>query len=287
MKLLMDKALEEMKEEGCDMAVLGGQRQRYEYWGFTPCGITVELYFNKSNIKHSNIELSGGYEFGELDENCTEDLDKAISLHNGQKVHAIRERKDFPDISRSWSSRVLFIRKNSEFCGYLCVSSNGEKISEIVLTNPIDIDKVVISYMKNFSLNKLQVDLNVLKTQEFMNLSRFCEDYSIKSSCNIYVINYEKVIKAFMNLKNSLSPLTDGVLVLQIEDKGKYRIEVKTGAVTVGETDEAFDIVLSHLDASALLFSHATFINSAYGDSHPLVKAWFPLPLFYPVLDNV
>jgi hypothetical protein len=62
---------------------------------------------------------------------------------------------------------------------------------------------------------------------------------------------------------------------------------VKDGIVNVDETDIPYDISLSHFDASALLFSHSSFVNSAYNFVNPLLKSWFPLPLFYPELDNV
>lgn len=44
MKVLMGEWLKEMRET-CDIAVLGGQRQRYEYFGFTRGGSQYNLNF--------------------------------------------------------------------------------------------------------------------------------------------------------------------------------------------------------------------------------------------------
>ncbi|MDP4090850.1 MAG: GNAT family N-acetyltransferase, partial [Bacillota bacterium] len=287
MRYLMDRAIAEMKAEGCDFAVLGGQRQRYEYWGFTPCGMTLKLNFNSSNIKHCHIETEEDYKFVEYDNAAVGDLGRAVSLHDLQPVHAVREKGSFIEITKSWNSRVLFIYKKDEFTGYLSASDNGEEIKEILLTNPDETDKVIAAYMNSFNLKNTRVVLPMHRSKEFMQLSRFCEYYSINSSANIYIINYMSIIKAFMNLKNTFYPLKEGILVLNIEEKGRYKIEVKDGTVRVEETELPYDISLSHLDASALLFSHSTFVNSAYNFTDPLVKAWFPLPLFYPELDNV
>jgi predicted acetyltransferase len=287
MRILMDRAIAEMKAEDCDFAVLSGQRQRYEYWGFTPCGITLNLNFNNSNIKHCQIDIGNGYKFTEYDDAIANDLENAVGLHDMQPVHAVREKDNFIEISSSWNSRILFIYKKNEFTGYISTSDNYENIREILLTNPDEIDKVIVSYMKNFSLKKTSVVCCLHRPNEFMRLSRLCENHSINSSANIYIINYKNVIKAFMNLKNTFYPLSEGTLILNIEEKGRYQIEVKDGTVNVKETDIPYDISLSHLEASALLFAHSSFVNSAYNFTNPLVKSWFPLPLFYPELDNL
>lgn len=287
MRVLMDRAISEMEAEGCDFAVLSGQRQRYEHWGFTPCGMILNLKFNISNIKHYNVEIQEDYKFIEYNDTIINNLDKAVRLHGGQPVHGVREKDNFIEALKSWNSRVHFIYKNNEFAGYIGAADNCEKVSEIHLINPDEIDKVIVAYMKKFSLKNTNLVLPLHRSNEFMKLSRFCESYSINSSANIYIINYINVIRAFMNLKNTLYPLAEGTLILNVEEKGRYKIEVKDGVVSVEETDMTYDISLSHIDASALLFSHSSFINSAYNFTNPLVKSWFPLPLFYPELDNV
>jgi predicted acetyltransferase len=287
MKLLMDRALAELETEGCDFAVLSGMRQRYEYWGFTPCGMTLNLDFNSANVKHCNIDIEDNYKFVEYGEDTDKDLVKALQLHNLQPVHAVREEEEFIEILKSWNSHIIFVYKNDEFAGYISAATNYEKVREILLADPEQIDKILVAFMKHFNLQNTNVVLHVHRAKEFMKLSRFCESYSINSSSNIYIINYKKVIEAFMNLKNTFYPLQEGSLVLDIKEKGRYKIEVKNGTLSVEETDADYDISLSHLDASALLFSHSSFVNSAYNYAHPVVKSWFPLPLFYPELDNV
>ena len=287
MKLLMDTAIIEMKEEGCDLAILSGQRQRYEYWGFTPCGINIIFNFNSSNIKHTKIHTEDIYEFTEYDEKASCDLEKIIDLHESQIAHGIRATEAFLEICKSWNNNLIFIYKNQEFSGYICSSTNSESISEIMLLDPSEIDTVLTSYMKYFNLKNASVAIYMHRTEEFIKLSRLCEHYMIKNSANMYIINYINVIKSFMNLKNTFSPLCEGVLILNVLETGTFSIEVKNGVVTVLETDLPHHISLSPLDATALLFSHGSFINSTYTITNPLVKSWFPLPLFYPEIDNV
>jgi len=76
-------------------------------------------------------------------------------------------------------------------------------------------------------------------------------------------------------------------IIINVTERGSYKIEVKANSITVEETSEPHDISLSHLEASALLFSHSSFINTIYNNTNPLIHSWFPLPLFYPSIDNV
>lgn len=58
MRRLMTQAMEDLKQEGCALAVLSGQRQRYEHYGFVPTGIRTEFWFNRKNVKG---ETAKGY----------------------------------------------------------------------------------------------------------------------------------------------------------------------------------------------------------------------------------
>lgn len=285
MKLLMDNAVEEIQSLDCDMAVLGGQRQRYEYWGFTPAGITVNMTFNQANVKHTKVDTHIPYVFEKYDEKNAVDLDEACRLHNTQPVHGIREKENFIEIAGTWENQVIFIYEQQKFIGYMCASSNLENISEIVLKHPADIDKIIVAFMKHYALGSLSVGMYLHKTVEFNKLRQLCEHFSINSNTNILIVNYPKVIKAFMDLKNSYDPLKEGTLVLQIEEKGCCKIEVKDGAVAVEWTDEPHDISLTHFEAAARLFSHAGLITDSL--ENPLVKSWFPLPMVFPGNDNV
>ena len=281
------RAMAEMKEEGCDLAVLGGQRQRYEYWGFTPCGISLTLNLNEANLKHCNIKPERHYEFLEYSSAVEKDLERAVGLYNSQPVHAIRKTENFIEILKSWKSRVFFLYINGNFAGYVSALENCEKILEIYMLQEDRIDEAAVTYMKQFHLNNIKVVLPVHRTTAFRKLSSFCENYSISSSANIYIINYINVVKAFLELKKSVTPLEEGTLIVDIKEKCRFQIKVKGEKITVGKTDRPFDISLSHLEAGALLFSHSGFIDSTLHHSYSVTKSWFPLPLFYPELDNV
>ena len=57
MKELMNKAICEMKNENVDMSVLNGYRQRYEHFGYEPCGQQINFTILDLNINYKLQEL--------------------------------------------------------------------------------------------------------------------------------------------------------------------------------------------------------------------------------------
>jgi hypothetical protein len=52
MRTLMHHCVDQMKADGCDLAFLGGQRQRYAYYGFDRCGSQVSFQISSKNVQH-------------------------------------------------------------------------------------------------------------------------------------------------------------------------------------------------------------------------------------------
>ena len=59
MKKLMHMMLEDAEKEGYDLLALGGQRQRYQYFGFERGGAKLCFTVNQSNIRHALPNTEG------------------------------------------------------------------------------------------------------------------------------------------------------------------------------------------------------------------------------------
>ena len=53
MKLLMNRAVEDMIADGVDMSELGGRRQRYNYFSYDKLGRVYDLKFVNDNFRHT------------------------------------------------------------------------------------------------------------------------------------------------------------------------------------------------------------------------------------------
>jgi hypothetical protein len=53
MRTLMNHCVATMRADGCHMAVLGGQRQRYQHYGFEKAGLEVTFSISAKNVRYS------------------------------------------------------------------------------------------------------------------------------------------------------------------------------------------------------------------------------------------
>ena len=115
---------------------------------------------------------------------------------------------------------------------------------------------------------------------------RTCERSQILNSACINVLNYPNVIEAFLTLKAKTQGIIDGSYVIDIHDVGRYRITVENGTVFVSETSEAFDLSLDHIGMMCRLFDPMTAFLPG-GEKSKIEKSWFPIPIYFPHMDNV
>lgn len=95
MKELMNKAIYEMKNENVDMSVLNGYRQRYEHFGYEPCGQHINFNILHVNINYKRNELiNKGISIHLLDENDPNIVEKAYRLHSKKNVKVERKKKN-------------------------------------------------------------------------------------------------------------------------------------------------------------------------------------------------
>ena len=114
-----------------------------------------------------------------------------------------------------------------------------------------------------------------------------CEGYSLECSKFFSVLNYKKVVGAFMNLKATYTNMPEGSIVIDVDGKAgreRLKISVTNGIPSVEYTEEEPDLALSHLDAMNLLFAPVSVKRDKLQN---FAKIWFPLPIYIYSSDAV
>ncbi len=286
MKSLMNSAAKEIRES-CDIGFLGGQRQRYQYFGFELAGTELIFNVNKDNVKHvyknvttDRVKLSSLTASDENLINEIRDLQIEIPLigvRNGST-------KQFFNIMSSWNCELIALIQNDEFKGYLVKGGDGY-IGEIYLKDPTLLPQFIKKLLEensdiefNFTLNETQIDL----IPQFMTL---CENVKKSTQYSYLLANPRKVLEAFLNLKLSYKNLNDGCINIEIAGK-TYKITVNNAHADVIESDEKPLISFTEFEALTQLFSPN---GNLMGELDPLpdfAKAWFPLPLYFSSVDG-
>lgn len=287
MKKLMHMALEDMKKEGVAISCLGGQRQRYEYFSYTPCGQKVNFTINETNIRHKFKNICEDITFTLVNENDTERIEEIYKLQSEEKVKVKREKEAFLDILKSWKCNAYSITNHNEFIGYIVLSEDKTSINEVILKDESLFAQVVASHIKNNDVYEVRISLPLHEQKRIRAMQQICESYSIDNSYQFSILDYEKVIKALLKLKSTYSKLEDGKLNLNIKEYGTVSISVCNSEIEVNKTEEQVDLCLEHLEAMELLFAPLTPYLELPEQVEKCVQSWLPLPLDLCGVDHV
>ena len=275
---LMNMWLDEMKEN-YDMSVLGGLRQRYEYFGYTHGGVQWEYTVNSHNISHGLREInSDSISFKPLAE-AQGAAEFAAKFNNQKLVNVYRDVEYADKIMVCYRQHPFVVYENGDIIGYLMTSLNRDTVSEFVLCDCKDTKRVLKAYFEHFKTENITIILPEYETQLHRELCDFAEEYKTGPCCNFNIFNFANVIKAYLELKNQTSKLSCGRFSA-VMDNQPVTVTVDENGVKVENTADADAVVLDKSDAQKLLLTPW----GKYMDVD-VPADWFPLPLFWHRVD--
>lgn len=272
MKGCMHAMLESARESSYDLLALGGQRQRYQYFGFEKGGIGMRFTVTRTNARHSlaNVDESQ-VSLRKIVDPADPALEAVYALSQAQLVGCQRPRERFWDWMHCENAEILAVETpDGKTTGY--IHMRGTSILEMALEDEEMLPAVLKALLK-------LVDQVAVKAQDYQRrrieiLRSVCEHYGVNDSLMVQVFHWEKVLGALLRFKASYLPLAEGRRVIQIGQE-RFALEVKAGQATVAATAEAADKAYSSLEAVSALFSPC----AALLETDPLLRDWLPLPL--------
>lgn len=281
MKECMNMSVEDMIRDGIDFSALGGQRQRYGYFGYEVCGAQYHQAIDRNNIDHCFYDVPlRKLEIRPLGADEDKLLDKIEALHNAQPLHAIRPRNQLFDILSNWHSTPYVIMDGKKFLGYF----NG-RMRELTLVNNEDFYDVIRNYILQFGTANL--DTPMWNKAIIDQAGAICDQISIVPCEMFNVFNYKRVLGAYLKLKADTEPLANGRLTAFIHGYAgdcKLRITVKNQVTSVEDFKGNCDIELSHSEALNFFFALQSPLRRKID---PKIQSWFPIPLHIYEADQV
>lgn len=277
----MNMALSDMIRDGVDYSILGGQRQRYGYFGFDAIGPEYHVSINPTNLRHIFRDVPfTELEIRDVNADDAELLDKMYALHNTRPEHTVRPREKFFDIARSWRAPVRAILKNGEFIGYFV-----SDLKELTLVNMDDFNDVIRNYVQKYG--KVNMSIPAWDNAAIEAAMKLCE-YSEIGTCDMFnIFNYKKVVGALLKFKTTVEEIADGTLTLFIHGYAgdcKIKLTVENNTASVEDWDGECDFELEHKEAMQLIFGlHSPYTRKL----SPAIRSWFPLPLYVESADHV
>lgn len=288
MKTLMGMAMDDACMEGLDYMVLGGLRQRYQYFSFDAAGTDYTFTVTKTNLRH---QYGGGRQPSVVLKPLLPGDDAALAeiagLYQSCPFHTIRPDAYLYETLTAWMSKPYAAYRGDRFAGYAVFYRDLSAVTELRAASPELLQEIVIAAVELSGKDEIAVKLPPFETDTVALLNGICESCSISSDNKFTVLNFRNVIEAFLQLKSSYTPLCDGGIVLGIDGRASFenlQITVSRGEISVASSVAEPDIRLTHLEAMNLLFAPA--VSPRRSKLPPAVEQWLPLPLYICNLDN-
>lgn len=289
MKLAMNQAIADMAADGIVLSTLGGRRQRYQYFGYDKAGPAYHFSISRDNIRHTYGDAPAPFAVRTVTDPTDPAIDEIIALSEKGRFVPTRDRALYLDIANTWKARLMVLTDPAEgdrFVGY-CVCDGGS-LSELRVVRGEDFMGLIRSVYACLDQG-FTVGLPAYETEQIKAISLIAEGVAVHPSMMYLILNYAATIEAFLALKLTYTTLPDGELTLLIHGHAgdeRIRIAVKEGKHTVETVaeDVPVDMELGHLEATELLFG---CISADRETASPLLRAWFPLPLWMYRADEV
>ncbi len=278
MRAMMEMQEKRARELGYDFMALGGQRQRYNYYGFEKAGLGLTFSITAANVRHALKDAAPAA----LEPLTGEDhpaLPALFALYEAQPSRCLRRRERFYDTLRTYNGAPWLIRDGSgNPAGYLVAMD--DTVTELVLKDEALLPAVIAAWMRD--RNKCAVKCPGWHLERAAALNAFAEDCGVHDYQMLRVLNWENTLDAALAFRNQIAPLPEGRRVIRVEGNGAWALEVKDGNTAVRPTDGAPGLCLEEKRATALFFSPLSLLSVR----EALLRAWLPLPLDIPVPDQ-
>lgn len=284
----LNRAIEDMKADGTDYSILGGNRQRYGYFGYEPAGINYRFRINRNNLDHVVGRGSKStFTAVQVMADNKELLKKIKQLHEESPFYCEREEEKLFDILLTWDSVPFAAFDGDEFKGYFVKEASGQGIRELKPVNSEDLLNLILLATETAQTKDIELGYPPCESEICEQLVHIAAETKICQSEMISIYNYKAFVEAFLSLKAESTPLCDGSLVLLIHGEKcdeQLEIKVENGKVSVNETTKDPDLDLEHREAEILLCALYSAKRNALP---PFAQSWFPLHFYSYTLDDV
>lgn len=278
MRALMAMQAERAQQIGLDFMALGGQRQRYNYYGFENAGLGLRFSVTAANARHA-LKDAIPVEIVPFPKHDSPELDVLYALYEAQPSRVLRTRELFYDALRTYNSTPWAIRDQAgNIAGYLAAMEN--EITEIVLADEALLPGVIRAWME--IRNKCAVKCPGWHLERAAALNAFAEVSEISDYQMLRVLNWERALNAALSFRSQIAPLPEGKRVIGIEGAGALALEVAKEGTRVSPAADAPMLSLSEMQSTALFFSPTSLLTVR----DPLLRCWLPLPLDIPIADQ-
>jgi len=276
---LLYRVIEEMREQGYPLSWLGGDRQRYNAFGWECVGADYELTFSKRSLERLDVEaveLTARF----LEQVC----DVVERLQPLQVCHAVRSnlgQQLLAEGRRAWTAQD----------GYALLKDGWGQtsISELVSTSGREMG-MIRSLLDWTDRDELTWRLPASDYERLARLMPGAAGWRLGDWQMYRIVDLVQLLELFLPLLSSRAKwLRDGALSIGIREHDRTdtaTLIVQDGVVEVvpGRSADRY-VEWSPVEAARVLLGGPAVPDAS--EYHGMLATLFPLPVFVPGLDHV
>ena len=293
MSQLMRHCVEAIRNDGFHLSWLGGQRQRYGYFGYERCGLSYTHRLSTANLKHALPE-NPALSVRSLREADQGDIEFAKALHDLQTQWVRHTASDFYLRSLGWHNRLHLVTEEGGPIGYLISTPEATELVELRAVDHARILELARAWIEqtakreegavdNVAVSVIPSDIELSRL-----LGRVSEGASISTSGNWQVFDWPRALDALMRVRHGMGPMAPGEVALCIDGVGTLRLFADTDGAGCQVTDGSSSSGFNPLQTMRMLFGPLP--PSAVAPLAPgltELESWCPLPLSWARQDAV
>jgi predicted N-acetyltransferase YhbS len=287
MQSLMRHCVTAMTQQGFHLSWLGGQRQRYLYFGYEKCGTSLYFTMNRANIRHG-FDDEPGVRFTRIGQGEEALLRRAKELHDDQAMHCERPLQDFHRFCASWRHQLWAATNEAgEMVGYLVADKEGTYVPELMARTSGEALRMVRGWIAECGNPGVSIEMNPAHGFS-RNLAKYCEQTSVRPSGNWQILQWAEVVDALMKVQRQWrAGLVDGKVIVGIEGYGAIALVVKDGEPRCAKTEEEPHVSGDSATCMRLLFGPLAPSQVLSLGPAAMLESWCPLPLYWSRQDGV
>lgn len=280
MKTLMSHCMKVVREEGYDIANLGGLRHRYIKYGFEKCGNKLIFSLNQHNLKHGCDDLRS---INMTPVKCedTNVIQEMKKIHDNQPIKFNRKIEEFFDICSNWKHVPYAFYCDETFIGYVVANNELTEVCEFVGINEQMEILILKKLLVESEKEQLEIEAGPWRQLFSIRFGEVCEEIRVQNVENWLVLNWEKTMETLLKAKNMYCSLPNGEAVINIKGFGAVKLSKTKDKIICKKTDEESGLILEPWEAARLLFGP---LEPRYSMDLPeeakIISAWCPLPLY-------
>ena len=214
MKALMTHAVEQIRADGYQLSWLGGQRQRYQNFGYEIAGTGIQMVLNRRNLK-SLPEAPPPVEFERLDPTDAAAVRAANGFQARNLAHTVRTEAGFVLRCASWHNEAWVARNaRGEVISYLVASPDGRSVTEAGAADDDTLFGLVCAWAH--ARNNVTVELSPFAPGLVSLFGALADGLAVRPSGNWLIADWPVVVQALLQARATTTPIPDGQVAIEV-----------------------------------------------------------------------